>query len=104
MDRSSTQKKGGVSIIITTPEGDILKYSVQLQFPMTNNESKYEAILIGLRVAKALRAKTALLRSDSHLFIGQINGELEVLLQHQRISNLPATHPHWLDELNSILS
>ena len=44
---------------------------------MTNNEAEYEAILIGLRVAKALGAKIALLKSNSKLVIGQINGEFE---------------------------
>jgi len=44
---------------------------------MTNNEAEYEAILTGLRVAKALRAKIALLRSDSQLVIGQVNGEFK---------------------------
>lgn len=44
---------------------------------MTNNETEYEDILIGLRVSKALRAKTALLKSDSKLTIGQINKEFK---------------------------
>lgn len=33
---------------------DVLKYRVQLQFPVTNNEAEYEAILTNLKVAKAL--------------------------------------------------
>ena len=32
---------------------------------------------MGLRVVKALRAKSALLKSDSKLMIGQIKGEFE---------------------------
>ena len=52
-------------VIIASPEGDILKYGVQLKFPLTNNEAEYETILMGLRIAQALRAKNALLRSDS---------------------------------------
>lgn len=44
---------------------------------MTNNEVEYEQILTGLTVAKALGAKNALLKSDSKLVIGQINGEFE---------------------------
>lgn len=31
-------KEGRVVIIIITPKGDTLKYGVQLQFPMTNND------------------------------------------------------------------
>ena len=50
MDGSSTQKKGGASVVIASPEGDILKYEVQLKFPVINNEVEYEAILTGLKM------------------------------------------------------
>ena len=36
-DGSSMQKRGEASVVITSPEGDILKYGVQLKFPLTNN-------------------------------------------------------------------
>ena len=53
----------------------MLKYGVQLKFPATNNEAKYEGILMGLRVGKALEAKNLLVQSDSKLVIGQIKEE-----------------------------
>ena len=65
MDGSSTQKRGGIGVVVAFLEGDISKYGVQLKFPMANNEAEYEAILTGLRIARALGAKNALLRSDS---------------------------------------
>ena len=77
MDRSLTQKRRGAGVVIITPEGNTLKYGVQLQFLMTNNEAVYKAILIGLRVVKALGAKIVLLKSDSKLVIGQINREFK---------------------------
>ena len=76
-DGSSVQKKSGVEVIITSLEGDILKYEVQLQFPATDNELEYEAILTRLRVARSLKAKNVLLKSLSKLVIGHINGEYE---------------------------
>ena len=66
-----------VGVVITSLKGDTLKYGVQLNFPVTNNEAEYEAILIGLKIAQAFRAKTALLKSDSQLVIGQVNGDFE---------------------------
>ena len=77
MDGSSTQKRGGAGVVIASPKGDILKYGVQLKFPVTNNEAEYEAILMGLRIARALGAKNALLRSDSQHIIGQVKGDFE---------------------------
>ena len=76
-DGSSTQKGGGAGVVITSPEEDVLKYGVQLKFPVTNNEAKYEAILTGLRIAWALGAKIILLRSNSQLVVGQVKGDFE---------------------------
>ena len=76
-DGSSTQKRGGVGIIIVTPDGEMLKYGVRLKFPTTNNEAEYEGILTRLRLEKALRAKNLFIQSDSKLVIGQIKEEYE---------------------------
>ena len=76
-DGSSTQKGGEAGVVITSPEEVVLKYGVQLKFPVTNNEAEYEAILTGLRVARALGAKNISLRSDSHLIVGQVRGDFE---------------------------
>ena len=40
-DGSSAQRRGGVGVVITTPDGEILKYGVQLKFSATNNEAEY---------------------------------------------------------------
>ena len=74
---SSTQKRGGAGIVITSPEEDVLKYEVQLKFLVTNNEAEYEAILTGLRIAQALGAKNIVLGSDSQLIVGQVRGDFE---------------------------
>ena len=55
----------------------MLKYEVQLKFPATNNEAKYEGILTELRLGKAVEAKNLLVQSDSKLVIGQIKEEYE---------------------------
>ena len=54
-------KRGKEGVILITPERDTLRYGVQLQFPATNNEAEYEAILMGLKVKKALVAINILL-------------------------------------------
>ena len=77
VDGSSAQKRGGVRVLIATPDGEVLKYGVQLKFPVTNNEAEYEGILTGLRLGKVLGAKNLLVQNDSKLVIGQIKGEYE---------------------------
>ena len=51
--------------MITAPDGEVLKYGVQLKFPATSNEAEYEGILTGLRLG------------DSKLVVGQIKEEYE---------------------------
>ena len=76
-DGSSAQRKGGVGVVITTLDREMLKYGVQLKFSTTNNKAKYEGILTRLRVGKALGTKNLLLQSDSKLVIGQIKEKYE---------------------------
>ena len=76
-DGLSAQKRGGVGVVITAPDGEILKYGVQLRFSPTNNEDEYEVILTGLRLEKALGVKNLLIQSDSKLVVEKIKGEYE---------------------------
>ena len=69
-DSSAASCMGGVGVILFSPEKDVPKYGVQLQFLVTNNEVEYEAVLMGLRVAKALGVRNLKLNSDSKLVIG----------------------------------
>ena len=57
--------------------GDKLKYKVCLQYQTTNNEVEYETLLKGLELAKSVEAESILVRGDSHLVIGQVNGTCE---------------------------
>ena len=56
---------------------DELKYKVHLQYPITNNEVEYEALLKGLELAKSLGAESILFQGDSQLVMGQVNGMCE---------------------------
>ena len=60
-----------------SPNKDVLKDGVQIQYPATNNEAKYEAILTSLRLAKALGIKSLVIKSDSKLIVEKVNHEYE---------------------------
>uniref|UniRef100_A0A2N9G7Y6 Uncharacterized protein n=1 Tax=Fagus sylvatica TaxID=28930 RepID=A0A2N9G7Y6_FAGSY len=77
IDGSSTKDSGGVGIVLKSPEGDTIKQAVRLQYPTTNNEAEYEALLAGLKTAKILGATELDVRSDSQLVVGQVNGDYE---------------------------
>ena len=76
-DGSSASGMGGVEVILLSPEKDILRCRVQLQFLATNNEAEYEAVLTGLRVVKALGVRNLKLNSNLKLVIGQMTNEYE---------------------------
>ena len=75
IDGFATKKVGGVGVVLISSEKETLKYAVRLQFPATNNEAEYEALLTGLSLAKALGAKNLIVQIDSQLIIGQVKGD-----------------------------
>ena len=77
IDGSSTKNAGGIGVILESLEGDIIKWAICLQYATTNNEAEYEALLIRLKLAKALGATELDICSDSQLIVGQVNGNYE---------------------------
>ena len=77
LDRWVTKKVGGADVVLISPEGEILKCAIRLQFPTTNNEAEYEALLTGLSLARVLEAKTLIILADSQLVIVQVRGDYE---------------------------
>ena len=85
------KKGGGVRVVITAHDREILKYGVQLKFLATNNKAKYEGMLTRLRLGKALGVKNLLVQNDSKLMVEQIKGEYEVkeerMQKHLRLTS-----------------
>ena len=92
--------RGGIGVIITTPDGEMLKYGVQLKFSATNNEAEYERILTGLRLGKVLGAKKLLVQNYSKLVIGQIKGEYEI--KEERMQKYLRLTKHLTQEFNKV--
>lgn len=58
-----------------SPEGIILELAVILGFEASNNESEYEALILGLKRAKALSVQDLRINCDSQLVANQLIGE-----------------------------
>ena len=76
-DRSSNQHSGGVGVVILTSEGDKIECMIRLDYPTTNNEAEYEALVAGLDLAKAAGAENMIIHCDSQAITSQINGDYE---------------------------
>ncbi|KAH9703019.1 BED-type domain-containing protein [Citrus sinensis] len=51
--------------------------SVKFEFQLTNNQAEYEAFIIGLGLAHALRAERVEIRADSQLVCNQLNDQFQ---------------------------
>ena len=62
---SSNQHARGVGVVIQTSEGDKIECMIRLDFPTTNNEAEYEALVAGLDLVKAAGAENMIVHCDS---------------------------------------
>ena len=76
-DGSSNRRTGGAGVVIQTLEGDRIECMIRLDFPTTNNEAKYEALVAGLDLVKAAGAENVVVHCDSQVVTSQINGGYE---------------------------
>ena len=76
-DGSSNRHAGGAGVVLLSLEGDVVECMIRLDFPTTNNEAEYEALVAGLDLARATEATSVVIYCDSHVITNQINGDYE---------------------------
>lgn len=54
VDKSSGVASFEIGLILTSPKGVIIEYSLSFRFNALNNEAEYEALVIGLKISKEL--------------------------------------------------
>ncbi|XP_076925095.1 uncharacterized protein LOC143587796 [Bidens hawaiensis] len=89
-DGASNEDGSGAGLILVSPKGTEFTYVIRLGFPSTNNESDYEALLAGLRVAQEKSVRRVQAHVDSLLVANQVNGEYEAK-DHKMIEYLNKT-------------
>ena len=78
VDRASNQKGLGIGLVLISPKKVIVEKSLRLDFSATNNEAKYEALLMGMAMTQRMGGKSIKVFSDSRLVVDQVKGEFEV--------------------------
>ena len=76
-DGSWSHRGAGIAAVLFSPNGVPIRYATRLQFDTTNNAAEYEAVLLGLRKAKALGVRRLLIRTDSKLVADHVDKSLE---------------------------
>ena len=62
----------GVSIVLTSPSKKNFNFAYRLEFDASNNVAKYEALILGLEIAKEMGIRVLSIRGDSDLIISQV--------------------------------
>ncbi|XP_016169202.1 uncharacterized protein LOC107611823 [Arachis ipaensis] len=77
VDGASNQTFGGAGIILENSAGVAYEQSIKFDFPVSNNQAEYEALLGGLILAKEVGASRVEVSSDSQIVTSQINGSYQ---------------------------
>ena len=77
MDGVSRQTRARVGLQLKAPTRERIEHAIQLDFPASNNETEYEAILVEINLAKSVSLEKLIIHSDSQLVVGKVNGEYE---------------------------
>ncbi|KAK1627207.1 hypothetical protein QYE76_001522 [Lolium multiflorum] len=79
-DGSKRLEGAGAGVILVSPEGDKLKYVLRMTFPnASNNEAEYEALIHGMKMAKACGATRLKIFGDSQLVAHQVMNQCDAI-------------------------
>ncbi|GJZ19497.1 reverse transcriptase domain-containing protein [Tanacetum coccineum] len=73
-DGASNSKGSRAGLVLISHSGVEFMYALRLNFVSTNNEAEYEALLVGLRMARKIKVQNIDVKVDSKLVESQING------------------------------
>ena len=65
MGYSSNKIRSGVVVICKGSDGIVIEYELKCNFQTTNNQAKYKALIVDLKLAKKFIVKVVTTTSDS---------------------------------------
>src|ERR1051325_10307850 len=77
VDGSSNLKGSGAGVVLEGPGEMVLEYSLRFGFSTSNNQAEYEALLAGLRLTLEVGVTHLLVRTDSQLVAGRVDGSFQ---------------------------
>ncbi|XP_015945202.1 uncharacterized protein LOC107470329 [Arachis duranensis] len=77
VDGASNQMSRGAGIILESPAGLVYEQSIKFEFPISNNQAEYEALIGGLALAMEVGATRLEICSDSQVVTSQVNGSYQ---------------------------
>ncbi|KAL5548759.1 hypothetical protein UlMin_003990 [Ulmus minor] len=68
-DGAASAKGGGIGIVLTGPESQVLTKTCKLLYSCSNNKAEYEALIVGMEMAEKEGVKRLTVKGDSRLVI-----------------------------------
>jgi ribonuclease HI len=84
-DGACTKETTGAGVVLISPSKKTTHLSFKLDFQVTNNISKYVALLLGLNVAKEMKIKRLQVYRDVDLIIQRVNKSFQA--KHVRVKS-----------------
>ena len=77
VNRAANAEGSDARLILTSPNGIDMEYTLKFGFQASNNKAEYEAVIAGLNLAHFMEADQLELSSDSQLVVKQIEDSYE---------------------------
>jgi ribonuclease HI len=71
-DGASSSIGAGAGVVFMSPRQETISMSYKLEFETTNNVAEYEALVLGIRVAKEMGIREMAMFGDAELIIQQV--------------------------------
>ncbi|CAM9000520.1 unnamed protein product [Rhodiola kirilowii] len=94
-DGAARRDRAGAGVVFVSPENHLLPFSFTLTQLCSNNTAEYQALLLGLQMARQISIDKMDIYGDSQLVINQVLGDYEV-----RKGDLIPYHRHATQLLN----
>jgi ribonuclease HI len=73
----------GAGVVLISPQGDKLKYVLRMSFlQASKNEAEYEALLHGMKMAKACGATRLKIFGDSNIVVQQVMNRCDAIIDN----------------------
>src|SRR4051812_37123119 len=76
-DGSKREAGAGAGVILTSHQGDKIKYILRMKFRASNNKDEYEALIHDIQMAKICGTTRLVIYGDSNLFVQQTMNECD---------------------------
>ncbi|XP_074342067.1 uncharacterized protein LOC141679470 [Apium graveolens] len=76
-DGASNVNGTGLRLVLKSPQGDMIAQSICYDFKAMNNEAEYEALIMGLTIAKDMKIENIDVNCDSLLVVNHVKGSYE---------------------------